>query len=636
MSNSPSGFGEKFNFRGAISFESDFYMMAVLRKNNVEPMINANPNNFKYLGKGSEKYFFLCHNQYKKDGQDVNRLYWSSDPDDFQKNTSTGYMNEGVARMNLVKNGANPTLRYRSSMAGENTKTENTRYNFMGYDMENLLLDTNGLPVIINSYDKGTSTYALDSSSFYYSVPYNIKSASSVYSTNDATTYNSIPWIFRKFTDANEIATDGGVSGLTIGKPTSGGAPLPSNPENIFNFVNIQNLDTFNGTAGSKFNYGSVKYYRANTTIGKDYTETDIGFSIHGNHMVNDYFPKINGIVNLKNSTNESAAIKYSTAIMSGETDKGSCFQFNLTDTTKGMVGDIDFQATKGDGFSMYFNERNHPDCFAPISDETTFSKWFDIYFLPVEENAYFPGGVHINDITYFPTSCPKNNDGLNAITPVYTAVSGGGKGLKFFSSDSTKPYRVTAGGVGSIGFYHDFPNVYYKCDIDAPEKDYNLEKEKKYRKIYNLILFQNTDSLNQTYWSETAIESGFDNIAKFTQPLLTFYGWATYAEARSAFVFDYCTNSETCGYCYGKNKQGKSICFADKLTREYASQTTKGTVNLPLTGHERATGTHSRPGKHLQTYVIVIICVLVVLLFIVVGSLMYVRRKRFLRGDVY
>ena len=154
--------------------------------------------------------------------------------------------------------------------------------------------------------------------------------------------------------------------------------------------------------------------------------------------------------------------------------------------------------------------------------------------------------------------------------------------------------------------------------------------------------MFDLTGSLNigqqspavPQFWTLTG-QTTHSNIASYTTPL-TFYAWSTYAEARAAFMFDYCTDNERCGYCYGKNTKGEEICFADSLTRRYASRTNKGSVNLPLTGHERATGTHSRPGKHLQTYVIVIICVLVVLLFAVIGSLMYVRRKKWRAGGVY
>ena len=35
------------------------------------------------------------------------RLYWSCDPDDFQKNTNENVLNQGVVRMNLSTNGSN-------------------------------------------------------------------------------------------------------------------------------------------------------------------------------------------------------------------------------------------------------------------------------------------------------------------------------------------------------------------------------------------------------------------------------------------------------------------------------------------------------------------------------------------------
>ena len=81
---------EKFNFRGFIKPKQDFYMLAVLDKNKVSNLVSKNSQNLEGLASNNvDKYFFLCQNQYEIDGKNYQRLYWSSDPDDFQKSKNS-------------------------------------------------------------------------------------------------------------------------------------------------------------------------------------------------------------------------------------------------------------------------------------------------------------------------------------------------------------------------------------------------------------------------------------------------------------------------------------------------------------------------------------------------------------------
>ena len=79
---------------------------------------------FSQLGIGSEKYFFLCQNQYKNSsGEMSQRLYWSSDPEDFQKSENLNHQNQGVVRVNIFSSKNTNYLRYRTTFTNFSTHT---------------------------------------------------------------------------------------------------------------------------------------------------------------------------------------------------------------------------------------------------------------------------------------------------------------------------------------------------------------------------------------------------------------------------------------------------------------------------------------------------------------------------------
>ena len=614
------GMQEKFNFRGSPGQDSDFYMIAILKQEHIADFIADNNSSFEYLGTGSDKYFFLCHNQYQdSSGNFFQRLYWSPDPNDFQYNMSQGYQNEGAVRLNLSTINGTQRLRYRTSMNKKSTSDSRvTTYKNFSSNLEQLTGNEESFPVTMIRKEEPQEIYNLENTSVYYSIPYRIENTQSYYTSVSSTNFNSIQWVFRKI----EENTSGGVSGITVRKPTT----VP-NYENVFDFINLGALDTATGTNESYFNYSSSKYYVASgVTSGTSFYPTDTGFSIQNNSVIKDYFPKHDGIINIKTTSGTSeTAINYNHLIR-----HTNGWEFKVTDSTRGLLG-LDFNIEQGEGLSMFFNERNSPDCFTTLSANSTFSDWFDIYLIPTEENVHFPGGVQINDNHYFSTSCIKNSTGLNAITPLQNATGSGAlTQLQIFNSNSNLPYTISEVRDGDLT---NNTNVYYKCSGDDVT-GYNILKDNQYRKIYNILMFYLLGTLNPEFWNlvenkptETKGFDAFKNIATYDKPI-TFYSWDTYGDARSAFMYDYCKNENTCGFCFGKNTAGESICVADNLTRKNASLSKSNKVKLPLTGSERATGTHSNPGKQLQTYVIVIIVVVAVLVVFAIGYYIHIKRR--------
>ena len=640
MSSDP-GFKEKFNFRGQIKGGQDFYMLAVLKEEYLQGegnFISENAPNFEHLGTESDKYFFLCLNHYfdttvSDTGPypSYDRLYWSSDPDDFQYNNSQGYMNEGVARINVGS--ANRTLRYRSSYDGYSTSNKhNTTYYNTGPDLDRLTRQNQGMPVTFSRKEpEGGEVYALKDNSLFYSVPYSVVNTNTLYSANAGTVLNNIEWSFRKC--SSTTTTPDGVSGQGVGILEETG----TNSDKIINFVRLDTLSNLEGTNTSFFNYGTAEWYQQDTTMGSSFYENGTCFILAdtGNTIIENTYLG-NSIIELSTGTS-STVINYSKRY----SDNGTSVIFTPSNpqNSRGLLGN-DFDIDNGSGVSILVNQRNTDSCFANLSTNSSFDTWFDIYLIPVEENAYLPGGFHTLDNVVFTNSCSRFLNG-NPITPLT-----GLDQLSFYSYNTIEPFtldQIRAGGVN--------PNLYYTC---GSNDGYNHDKENDYQKIYNLLFFFLIGSLNTDYWQVTAgtppampTTSGIQNYPNIaSEPILqngsytgkfTFYMWDTYAESSAGYMFNYCRGTNVCGKCSGNNKEAENKCFADSLTREYAakSNTPSGKILNPLAGSERPTGTHSNPGKHSDTLVIVIVSVLVVVLCISVGAVMYVKRKKWRENKV-
>ena len=631
------GLDEKFNFRGSPKPGQDFYMLAVLKKEYItgeQGIIHNNSNNFDFLGTEQDKYFFLCLNHYQDATQDFyDRLYWSADPDDFQYNSLGSYMNEGVARISLTN--ANRNLVYRSSFDGDFTPAkDSTSYFNAEPDLSKLSRGKKALPVtFIRKELPGDQEYALKETSVFYSIPYKIVNSNTLYSTKSRQSFNNIEWTFRKYEE--NPTTIGGTSGRSVGILNEG----PVNSDKIINFVQLKTLESSKGTSGSFFNYGTAEWRQQSSTTGssfymggasiilKDTSNSDIYINSEKNNIM-----KINTITG---SSNTVINYKSSTVTPSGNT------VFFTDNTSRGLTGS-DFEIESDTGVCVIFNYRNTENCFTKLTKKSKFDEWFDIYLIPTEENCYLPGGFHTRDNVLFPNSC-QNSISLNGITP-----KKGLDNLKFFSHNSNAPFGTSQiiSDPTSLNF-----NQYFDC-TGSTQNGYNHYKDQDYRKIYNLLFFFLIGSLNPVYWNvnntlphpTTSGIQAYPNIA--SEPIfkngefsetITFYTWDTYAESSAAYMFNYCRGSDVCGRCSGNNKDAENICFADSLTRRNAvlSNTPNGKALIPLTGKERATGTHSNPGNHLPTFVIVIISVIVVVLCISVIAVLYVKRKKWRESTV-
>ena len=470
----------------------------------------------------------------------------------------------------MSKNGGSTFLKYRTSFSGQKVTSGTGSLENFGNNLSGLTGQEESFPVTFTpKYSKN-----LNISSVYYSLPYEVANSNSLRFQTSSSLYNNIEWVFRKNTYS---ATE---PGIAVSKPTT----TPGH-KNVFSFVDIGSMDTVSVTSSSNFNYGSVRYTNVTTTLNTEFTATSTTIKVsHDSGFAN--FPHTNGLINItegsESSLTSGTVVKYFKMV---KNDTEIDFIVKDPAYSIGLTGSINTPIDSGKNVTITLNQRNHEDCFNTLSAGAEFSTYFDIYLIPAEEYAYFPGGYQIKNSNIFSTSCSGSYYGNSAVTP-----ETGTNLLSFYSPDSRKPYTSSE--------TMTYPNHFIKCSGSDPSS-INQDKLNKYKKIYNLLLFYTLGSLQSNVWNlstsdptKTLGMKAYPSIAEYTVPL-TFYAWNQHSEANSAYMFDYCDLNSVCGRCFGKNNQGESICHADFLTRKNAATTSSKNVKNPLTSG-RYTGSHS------------------------------------------
>ena len=564
---------EKFNFRGSPSNEKDFYMLAILKKDKVSNFKSANTPNFDNLeSNNKDKYFFLCQNQYDHpDGLTYQRLYWSSDPDDFQKSTNENHLNQGVVRVNSYTVNSQRVLRYRTTFSSSPNKIpEPGVYKNFGTDLENL---TGSESSFLLNFNKKSSDYNLNNSSLYYSIPYSVNTNFSYLVGGVASlTGNQIEWVFRKIKERGASSSEPKV---TIPKPTTA-----KDSENIYNFVDIETLNTTAGIEDSYFNYGCVKYVNVEgLSAGVSFQEGDKILYLETHDPAISNFPQHYTDLRIQNAGGTSSSVIYYDSIIKN----GTSLEIVLNDAvySRGLIGS-DFEIDVGTELTLNLNLRNHEDCFCKLGTTSDFNEYFDIYLIPTEETAIFPSGHILSNHTFFPTCASDTVDSGKFFTPEY-----GTPELSFYNDKSRKPHNDSSLMTTANR------NKYISDSCSTVSPIINLGKLNSYRKIYNLLFFKELGVLNTDIWSNTGI-TAFPSIAKHSSFPITFYTWDVWEAARQAHMYDYCNSFNYCGFCFGLNQNAENICFVDNLTRKHAVLTSSTNVLPPLAANLRTAGSNN------------------------------------------
>ena len=565
---------EKFNFRGPILEKNDFYMLAVLKKDEIHNFVINNSENFSELGQGNkDKYFFLCQNQYRnRDGDIFQRLYWSSDPDDFQKSKNENHLNQGVVRVNCNTVDSQSTLRYRTTFSNSSERIpEPGQYRNFGINLGNLTGEESSFNYTFYR-NKG---YNLNNNNKYYSVPYTIKTDFSFVAGGVPThTGNEIDWVFRKIIKKPSSSSEPNV---TVPKPTTA-----NGSSFVYNFVDVGSMDTAPGTSDSYFNYGSVKYVHLEgmSTVSDFFEGSDkLVIGPYDSEISN--FPQHFSDVRIENESGTSRSVIYYDSIIRNNDQA----EFILNDATysRGLLAE-DFEISSGTSVKLTMNLRNDPDCFCKLSTTSDFNSYFDIYLLPVEEDAIFPGGHLITNHPFFPI-CDKeasSKQGGKVFTPLYDTSGLTSPNLSFYNDRSRLPFSnsndMTA--ISSNNYISD------DCSTSSDVK-INTGKLNSYRKIYTLFFFNELGVLNPSIWSTTGLQA-FPTIAKHASFPITFYTWKNWESARQGYMYDYCDTYNYCGFCYGQNINGGNNCYADHHTRKHAALTSSENILPPLATQSR------------------------------------------------
>lgn len=469
-----------FNFRGSPTDLEDFYMVARLKQGSIANFKSITGDDFNQLGDEKDKFFFLCLNGYTENKTPYLRLYWSSDPDDFQVNMSGNYQNQGAVRVNATRNLGSYDLRFRTTTNGHTIIGAQGKYKNFTQNLNHITgTESKKFPVSIIQQQN----YNLSIDSLYYSIPYKISTSSSYeFPDMSSLTSNNIEWVFRKVSRTTQTS---GNRGNTVPKPTD--ISVGSYSDRVYNFVDVKGLNSASGTSKSYFNYGNADYVYVTGVSTAAAFETDSSvLTIKPSFSDFSDFPKKNGNFVLfagGTTSGTSTAIYYKSAV-----PNGSGVSFTLDDATysRGLLGSDTGNIPIDTEVSLLLNKRNTTDSFTILPASVQFQDIFDIFLIPTENNAIFPGGWSINNPSVFP-SCSSAN-GSDILTPVT-----GDNELEFHSNISRQPH--------SSSFTPSQANDYVNCTSD-PGGTLNVDKLYKYKKISTLFMFQFLGSLPSPTWT--------------------------------------------------------------------------------------------------------------------------------------
>jgi len=143
-------------------------------------------------------YFFLCQNQYRLGSNSQQRLYFSCDPEDFQKDYNHNSLNEGTVFVKSSPNLNYYTLRYSTSFDKNNNKVP-PYFKAISKNLNQQSM------VNISSYSLGIQFQNANfnlTNSLFLSVPYNFNFISNQ-NLQLSSTINT-NWVFRNVTNPNK------------------------------------------------------------------------------------------------------------------------------------------------------------------------------------------------------------------------------------------------------------------------------------------------------------------------------------------------------------------------------------------------------------------------------------------------
>jgi len=574
-----------FFSRGSISSPNTRFHMAGLLKKGTEisklpPTIISSsviPNDGTQTTK--DVMFLLCLNHYKDSrGNEKQRIYWSCDPTDFIINYNDNSQNQGPVK--LVFTGKSGTDFNQMKILTSKNMNVYSYYNHFDNNLTDSPHDIQLNNVSPSSFQVTQNDYNLPNNQIFLSIPYSIKTSNQVNNISSTLKYK---WSFRKI--LNSIQND--ADGLkTIDANNSTGTYY--NATNLFSnasalpepFKNL-NVPVINFTS-NLFNVTK----NIDSVTGETYYQIPKASASNGWEGEEDRFDlmaKSNGIIKFIDNSDPTKfiIINYNKKVI--DSSERLRFYTSSSDETK-FYGSTGINSIgSGVDCTITYELRNDPFGFGEItSSDNEVSDWMDFYFIPSETSAIFPSGFSLEKHEFYT---------LDKLVPGNT-----------FTIYNPAEGNNTTGTVDS-NENSSFDQFFYR----------------EFSTFFILKVLSGLPS----YWT-TSGEPAFPKIA--TNPInngnteSTAFTWSTLSLANYDYMFDYCNNNETCGFCYGNGLTSK-LCVPHNDSKKVAVNYSLGNTDNPIF----LTNSNENKAQDLETdtdqfwVLIIIMVVLFVILFVTI-----------------
>ena len=441
--------------RGQIEQGKIFYMYGVNKDDVLLSQLG--------LTTGSKYYFYLCLSRVATPKGFYHRIFWSCDPSDFVFNANLDHSNNGPLEFVYEKVNGQYKLFYITTLNNDPANTTRTRYG-MNVNFGEFAIANNSAFTFNIIQDTSGTTYNI-APLIYTGIPYDIT----------ANNNNIKPsWIFRKNNTGDVGSSDFG----NIGS-------LPSTVNgNVGDFEILNTLEGFNNNNTLAVAMDDSVLY---LEISNPVLNTNVTIPTSGTLFIND--------------TNNEAVI-YDSLVVDGTTYRFNLIKRGAFNTTP---------AAHSSSATVQIYDRQNKDNFW-FENETSIdvNDEFFMYFLPKEQNLFFPKGHTLSNET------TTINAANNIVT--YDYIKGT---IKENINNSTIFFANSV--------YNTLPDVY----------EFNLTVDN---------------------YSQSGI---------YTETQRTVFLFTNFLDAQQNYFFNYCTVNQTCGNCLGLTRDKKNICTVTSNTNE-------------------------------------------------------------------
>lgn len=553
-----------FPFRGKIlkstsdTINSSFYLITRISENynfsylstenktelsSMFPLVFPTNNQTNAAFANLKKLFFvLCVSNNNDSSQ---RMYFSADPNDFEKDLSNNSRSQGAAVVSFEEIKQKIFFRYTNLLAkkDQNGPPVLTYFSQKTNNISKVGSNVNSY-VVTRSMDNNTNT---GPGMFYGNTGYSI--------TESEITGPRLSWTFRKI-ETPVSATD-----------------------NYFSMLQNENFKYSKIETVTIPKNNDNKVYIINKTL---YLVTNSPEIVK--------LPQNKGVLILKNTTNFEIMLYNIMSKVSKEPPLFTAdsttpvYQFKLTNRMlrNSTVRYTDnFNGGEVTWTSIDFNLRNYHTNFSEIdqgdyyfngrSNEETAANLFSFFAVPTTNDAYFTGGETLKTLYI---KLKKNFiPSPNTAPLIYLVLS---------SKNDTTPSVVAN------------PTLSTQTRINK-----NVVSLTSSTLMINFWAFYILGKFNtDTHWTNSGL-TGYPTLGarRTSNSPGTIFTWNRTLDSLQGYMYDYCEKGQTCGDCWGLNNKNSQICLVTSKTREHVKNLSSTLIDLgikPLGDSENFHNSHN------------------------------------------